>query len=172
MTPARILPARVPEDLEAVRALCREYADSLPYSLCFQGLEEELAGLPGKYAPPAGRLLIAQAAGPEGARPEIAGCVALRPLDPSEIFDEDPWPACEMKRLYVRPALRGDGLGRLLCERLIDEARFAGYLLMKLDSDTACMTPAIRLYRSLGFNDIRPYNNDPMAGTVWMGLRL
>lgn len=167
-----IEPARWPDDADAMRELCREYAASLPYSLCFQGFEEELATLPGKYARPAGRFLIALDERLGGATRQIIGCVALRPLGRAEWRDEDPWPLCEMKRLYLRPAARGTGLGRRLAGAIIDEARGAGYAMIKLDSDSSCMQAANALYRALGFNDIPPYNGDPTPDTVWLGLIL
>lgn len=168
----RIEPARWPDDADAIRGLCREYAASLPYSLCFQGFEQELATLPGKYAQPAGRFLIALDERGGGATRQLVGCVALRPLGRAEWRDEDPWPMCEMKRLYLRPIARGTGLGRRLVEAIIKEARDAGYAMMKLDSDSSSMHAANALYRSLGFLDIPPYNGDPTPDTVWLGVVL
>ena len=154
----------------AARAFA-EYAASIAdvagCSLQHQGFERELRDLPGLYAPPRGRMLLAvddagQAPGSDAA---VLGCIALRPL-----------PAlgpgvCEMKRMYVRPAARGRGIGRLLGERLLAEARAAGYAVMKLDtSDT--MHAAIGLYRSLGFEPCARYNDDPMADTLWFERRL
>jgi len=155
--------AQFPGELEAFGALCIEYAGSLPYSLCFQGFEEEMRTLPGKYARPGGCVLLAY----DGAEP--VGGIAMRPI---EAMAGDPEPACEMKRLYVRPTARGLGAGRLLAERLIDEAARAGYRMMKLDSERGRMGAAIALYLSLGFVEIERYNDDPMEGTVWLGLRL
>jgi ribosomal protein S18 acetylase RimI-like enzyme len=143
-------------DLIAVRELFQEYAASLGVSLCFQGFDEELAGLPGLYAPPGGRLLLAFHA------EDVAGCVALRPSGPGR---------CEMKRLYVRPAYRASGLGRLLAERIIQEARNAGYQTMRLDS-LPTMQAAIHLYRRLGFQKIAPYTANPVEGTVFLELQL
>jgi putative acetyltransferase len=143
-------------DLIAVRELFQEYAASLGFSLCFQGFDEELAGLPGTYAPPGGRLLLAFRAD------EVAGCVGLRPSGPG---------SCEMKRLYVRPAYRASGLGRLLVERIIHEARKAGYQRMRLDS-LPTMQAAIQLYRRLGFQDIAPYTPNPVEGAVFLELQL
>jgi GNAT superfamily N-acetyltransferase len=146
--------------LAAVRALFRQYAESLDFDLGFQGFAEELAGLPGDYSPPRGRLLLAMSgAGEEGA---AAGCVALRPLE-AEI--------CEMKRMYIPPAFRGRGLGRRLAERLISEARQAGYRRMRLDS-IDFMQEALGLYRSLGFRDIPPYRYNPIPGAVFLELDL
>ena len=151
-----IEPARSPHDVETVRELFREYERSLDVDLCFQGFEEELASLPGRYAPPEGRLLLARDA--EG----VLGCVALRPLDDG---------LCEMKRLYLRPAARGKRVGRALVSRVIDEAREAGYRAIRLDT-LPSMTEAIALYASLGFRRITPYYPSPVVGTVYMELAL
>jgi GNAT superfamily N-acetyltransferase len=125
--------------------------------LCFQNFEEELATLPGKYAFPAGRLLLAFVDGAP------AGCGALRPLNRD---------ACEMKRLYVRPGYKGQGIGRQLAERLIAEAKLIGYARMRLDTIPAQMMEASRLYLALGFQEIPPYYNSPQAGTSYMELLL
>lgn len=147
-----IVHAATPTDLEQARRLFREYETSLGVDLCFQGFEQELAELPGKYSPPSGRLLLAV----DDATP--TGCVALRPLGDS---------ICEMKRLYVRPAARGTRLGRLLAETVIREARAIGYARMRLDT-MPFMREAIRLYRSLEFVDIAPYCENPVAGALFM----
>ena len=144
------------EALEAARQLFQEYAASLGFSLCFQGFDRELAGLPGGYAPPGGRLLLACRG------KEIAGCVALRPLEPG---------TCEMKRLYVRQAYRTGGVGRLLAERVIHEAGTAGYRLMRLDT-LPTMEAALQLYRRLGFREIAPYTTNPVEGAVFLELQL
>ena len=143
-------------EIQAARKLFQEYAASLESSLCFQGFDEELEGLPGKYAPPAGRLLLAF----QGQA--VAGCVALRPLEQG---------TCEMKRLFVRPAYRKSGVGRLLTERIIQEARESGYRRMRLDS-LPHMKPALQLYRQLGFQPIAPYTTNPIAGAVFLELQL
>lgn len=141
-----IRPAEGTADLEAARELFLEYAQSLDFDLCFQGFYEELASLPGPYAPPAGCLLLAH--GEAGA----VGTVAVRPLENG---------ICEMKRLFVRPAQRGTGLGRALAERAIVDARLMGYRAVRLDT-VAEMTAARALYDALGFRPIAPYNESPL----------
>lgn len=154
-----VLAAMTASQLALAADLFREYAASLPFSLCFQGFDEEVASLPGKYAPPAGRILLAY----DG--PDAVGCIALRPLP--HVGEG----VCEMKRMYVKPSHRGLGIGRLLADHLLAEARAAGYRVMKLDSEFD-MTAAVTLYRSLGFKDCERYNNDPHPHTVWMELVL
>ena len=151
-----IVDALAVDGLLTVRCLFEEYAASLGIDLCFQGFEEELATLPGSYAPPAGRLLLAF----EDA--EVAGCVALRQLKPG---------ICEMKRLYVRPAFRSLGVGRMLAQRVIQEGREAGYRSMRLDS-LPSMGAALALYRDLGFREIEPYRDNPVDGAVFLELHL
>jgi GNAT superfamily N-acetyltransferase len=147
-----IIRPATPADLDEIRALLREYAAWLEVDLCFQNFEQELAGLPGDYAPPRGRLLIA----------EGAGCVALRAID-SEV--------CEMKRLYLRPEHRGSGLGRRLVQAIIDEARSVGYRRMRLDTMPK-MDSAQRLYASLGFREIAAYRYNPEPGARFLELAL
>ena len=144
------------ESVAACRELFREYEKGLGVSLCFQGFERELAGLPGDYARPRGRLLLARVAG------EPAGCAALRPLGERD---------AEMKRLYVRPDARGMGLGRMLAECIIDEARAIGYATLKLDT-LPQMKEAQGMYAALGFVDCAPYNDNPVAGVRFLSLDL
>jgi putative acetyltransferase len=143
-------------DLALARELFREYADELGVDLGYQGFERELAELPGEYAPPAGRLLLAL----DGEH--AAGCVALRPRSQD---------ACEMKRLYVRAGYRGTGLGRRLAEAIVAEARVTGYLRLLLDT-LPSMDRALALYLALGFREIAPYYESPVAGTRFLELRL
>ena len=145
------------EEIEAVRLLFREYAGSLGFDLRFQNFEQELAGLPGQYAPPSGCLLSATAGD------EPAGCVALK-----KVADG----VCEMKRLYVRSRHRGTGLGRTLAEQIIGEAKRMGYQTIRLDTIPSVMGSAVALYRSLGFRDIPAYCFNPIAGALFMELRL
>jgi len=144
------------------RELFLEYAKSLGFSLCFQNFDNELAGLPGDYAPPGGRLLLA---GYEG---QLAGCVALHKLALQEDDDE----ICEMKRLYLRPHFRGKGLGRALADRIIAEARGIGYRRMRLDTVEPMMKDAVAMYRKIGFKEIAPYRPNPIAGALYMELQL
>jgi GNAT superfamily N-acetyltransferase len=157
-TPADIelLAPETPEQLAAARLLLREYAASLDVDLCFQNFDAELAALPGDYAPPSGRLLLARIDG------ELAGCGALRPLADCDYVN-----ACEMKRLYVRPAFRRFGLGRALAEALLDEARSAGYSTMLLDT-LDDMETARELYATLGFEPIPPYYYNPIPGAHYL----
>ena len=139
------------------RELFQEYAQSLGVNLCFQNFEQELAGLPGHYAPPDGRLLLAEYDG------QLAGCVALHKWDDG---------ICEMKRLYLRPSFRGKGLGRAIAEKIIAEARSIGYQRMRLDTIEPLMKDAVEMYRKLGFREIAPYRPNPIAGAMYMELQL
>ncbi len=152
----RLFPARTKEDFSRAKALFEEYASSLQFDLGFQNFEEELVGLPGEYAPPQGRLLLAWV------RDQVAGCVALRRIDHG---------ICEMKRLYVRPSFRRLGVGRVLALAIIQEARKIGYSGMRLDT-VPSMKDAQVLYESLGFQKIPPYCHNPVPGAVFLELNL
>ena len=145
------------EDIELARQLFREYAAWLEIDLCFQNFEQELAGLPGDYAPPDGRLLFAYRDG------RLAGCVALRKIGEG---------VCEMKRLFVRGDFRGQGIGRLLVSAVIREAKKIGYERLRLDTLPPKMSDAIVLYRSFGFREIEPYYDNPVPGAMFMELAM
>ncbi|HVN20053.1 MAG TPA: GNAT family N-acetyltransferase [Dongiaceae bacterium] len=149
--------AETPTQVAQARELFLEYAQSLGFSLCFQNFHKELANLPGDYAPPEGRLLLAEVEN------QLAGCVALHKLE------ED---ICEMKRLYLRPQFRGKGLGRALADRIIAEARQIGYRRMRLDTVEPVMKDAVAMYRKLGFREVAPYCTNPIAGALYMELLL
>jgi putative acetyltransferase len=149
--------AESPAQIAQARGLFLEYAQSLGFSLCFQNFDQELAALPGDYAPPGGRLLLAEY------KDQLAGCVALHKLEPG---------SCEMKRLYLRAQFRGKGLGRALAERVIAEARQIGYQRMRLDTVGPVMKDAVAMYRKLGFQEIAPYRSNPIAGAMYMELEL
>ena len=156
MSAIQIVPAHEGPYLPVVRELFQEYGDGLGFDLCFQNFKEELAGLPGRYAPPSGRLLLAVAdSGP-------AGCVGLRDLGDG---------VCEMKRLYVRPAFRGSGVGRQLAEAVLAEAKAAGYRQMRLDT-LPSMGRAVALYESLGFRPVEPYTANPHPGALFLARTL
>jgi putative acetyltransferase len=139
------------------RELFQEYAQSLGVNLCFQNFEQELAGLPGHYAPPDGRLLLAEYQG------HLAGCAALHKWEDG---------VCEMKRLYLRPSFRGKGLGRVITHKIIAEARSIGYQCMRLDTIEPVMKDAVEMYRKLGFREIAPYRPNPIVGAMYMELQL
>jgi putative acetyltransferase len=151
-----IIQAGDSEESRCVRTLFEEYAASLNFDLCFQNFDEELANLPGDYSPPEGCILLALQDG------QPAGCVALHRLDDG---------ICEMKRLYVRPPFRALGIGKVLAEAIIAEARRKGYKKMWLDT-VPSMHEAQALYESLGFRDIESYRYNPICGTRFMELRL
>lgn len=145
------------EQIAQIRELFLEYEKSLGFSLCFQSFDKELAGLPGDYAPPDGRLLLAESDG------QPAGCIALHKIDDG---------ICEMKRLYLRPQFRGKGLGRLLADSIMKEARAVGYQRMRLDTVEPVMKDAVAMYRKLGFREIAPYRDNPIPGALYMELLL
>ena len=153
-----LIQAETEEHFATVRELMLEYAAWLEFQLCFQGFEEELRTLPGKYAPPRGRLLLALW------NQEPAGIGALRPLDEIGV--------CEMKRLYVRPKFRGHSIGRVIAEKLIHDSSEIGYRVMRLDTVPGKMDRAIALYRLLGFRETKPYYGTPVKNTLFMELTL
>jgi putative acetyltransferase len=154
---SKLVQVETAEQVEQARELFREYQAWLGVDLCFQNFEKELAELPGKYAPPDGRLLLASS----GER--LAGCVCLRRLDAE---------TCEMKRLFVRPGFRGQKIGKALTDTIIEEARRAGYRRIRLDTLPDKMERAVAVYRSLGFKEIEPYYHNPFEGTLYMELTL
>src|SRR5207302_8624296 len=145
------------EQIGRARELFLEYAQSLGFSLCFQSFDKELAGLPGDYAPPDGRLLLAEHSG------QLAGCVALHKIQPE---------ICEMKRLYLRPQFRGKGAGRALAQAIISEARAIGYRKMRLDTVEPVMQAAVAMYRRLGFTEMAAYRPNSIPGAMYMELEL
>ena len=153
----RFIQASAANEIDQARELFREYEAWLGLDLCFQNFEKELAELPGAYAPPTGRLLLAHE------NDQLAGCVALRKLSDG---------VCEMKRLFLRPQFHRKRRGRELAERIINEARDAGYERMRLDTLPEQMGKAIALYRSLGFKEIEAYYQNPVAGALFMELDL
>ena len=172
-----------PHEIEATRAIFRDYAASLDIDLCFQNFDEEMATLPGDYAEPRGALLLAlvdaegggaasrQIDAPmirraQGSMAYVAGCCALRPLDTADYPN-----AAEMKRLYVRPAFRGLGLGRQMAEAMLDAARSAGYACVLLDT-LDDMESARALYEDLGFVEVPPYYHNPIAGAHYLKVEL
>ena len=153
----QIFQATTGEHIDAARTLFKEYETGLGISLCFQNFDQELKTLPGDYAPPDGRLLLAIE------NDQLAGCIAMRKLSDG---------VCEMKRLFVRPAHRATGLGRFLAKSIIDEARKLGYTHMRLDTIPGKMDKAIALYESIGFVEIEPYRQNPVEGARFMELKL
>jgi len=153
----RITQASSKSDIEHARALFKEYEAGLGISLCFQNFDQELANLPGDYAPPRGRLLLARE------YDQVMGCIALRPLGPT---------TCEMKRLFVRPEYRDRGVGRVLVEAIIEEARKIGYTHMRLDTIADRMDRAVALYKSIGFVEIPPYRDNPVDSATFLELDL
>lgn len=145
--------AESPSQIACIRELFLEYARSLSFNLCFQSFDQELAGLPGDYAPPDGRLLLGSQSG------KSVGCVALHRIEGN---------ICEMKRLYVCPQFRGKGLGKILAERVITEACQIGYKQLRLDTVKSDMGTAIAMYRKLGFREIAPYRVNPIQGALYM----
>lgn len=153
----KILQAKTAAEIAAARELFREYEAWLGLDLCFQGFEAELAALPGKYAPPAGRLLLAYS------DDTLAGCIAMREIEAG---------VCEMKRLFVRDEFRGARIGVALVEKLIADAREIGYEKMRLDTFPPMMGKAVSLYASHGFVEIEPYYENPHDGVLFMELTL
>ena len=153
----RIIQATSPEEIQIARDLFREYSTWLNVDLCFQNFEKELAELPGKYAPPDGRLFLAFD------KEDVAGCVALRSLGDG---------ICEMKRLFVRPDFRGIRLGQKLLDLIVNEAREIGYSKMRLDTLPGRMDRAIEMYRRIGFREIDRYYDNPYSGAMYMELDL
>lgn len=153
----RVMQAESSAQIEQIRDLFLEYAKSLGFSLCFQSFDEELSRLPGDYAPPEGRLFLAEYDG------QTAGCAALHKAGPG---------IGEMKRLYLRPAFRGKGLGRVLAEKILAEARAIGYAKLRLDTVEPVMKDAVAMYRRMGFREIEPYRANPIAGALYMELDL
>lgn len=152
-----ILQAKTDTQINDARRLFREYEEWLDLDLCFQGFEDELAGLPGRYAPPAGRLLLAYH------EKRLAGCIALRKLDQG---------VSEMKRLFVRPEFRGKQIGERLVKHVIDCARVLGYKRLMLDTYPAKMAKAVSLYHSQGFTPTGAYYDNPSKDVLFMELAL
>ncbi|MGI9437544.1 MAG: GNAT family N-acetyltransferase [Geminicoccaceae bacterium] len=157
MNDIEIVEATTPQEIEHVRRLFRAYTDWLDVDLCFQDFESELANLPGFYAPPRGRLLLAKVGC------EIAGCVGLRPLEDD---------ICEMKRLWVEPGYGGRGIGRSLAEAVVDLGRSMGYRAMRLDTMPGRLKAAGHIYQTMGFKEIPPYYHNPLEGAAMFELQL
>ncbi len=152
-----IIQAETPEEIEQAQTLFREYEAWFGLNLCFQNFDEEVANLPGKYALPEGRLFLAFS------DEKLAGCVALRKLEDA---------ICEMKRLFVREDFRGQNIGKLLIEKLFEEARLTGYKKMRLDTFPPKMGRAVKIYESYGFREIAPYYHNPYGEAVYMEMNL
>jgi len=152
-----IFEALTQKDIDEAKSLFIEYAESLNFDLCFQGFDEELKTLPGKYSPPGGFILLAKV------NNNFAGCIALRDIGEN---------MCEMKRLYVKPEFRGLGLGKILCDKLIEKSRKIGYEKMRLDTIADKMKSAIKLYITYGFYQIPAYYHNPQEGVVYMEMKL
>lgn len=152
-----IIPAETGEQIEQARTLFREYETSLGIKLCFQNFDEEVENLPGKYAPPDGRLFLAFAG------EKLAGCIALRKLEEK---------ICEMKRLFVRENFRGFNIGKFLIDKLITEAEEIGYEKMRLDTYPPKMSKAVEIYKSYGFYEIKPYYFNPYGETLFLELEI
>jgi ribosomal protein S18 acetylase RimI-like enzyme len=169
-TALQILQASTPAHIRTARELFNQYAASLNFDLCFQSFEQELASLPGDYAPPLGRLLLAFWNG------NAIGCGALRKFvvgkSVADTTGDSTGGVCEMKRLYVKPEGRGQRVGLALAERLIAEARAIGYRRMLLDTVPASMAAAVKMYRAFGFREIAPYRVNPTPGVIFMELEL
>jgi ribosomal protein S18 acetylase RimI-like enzyme len=148
-----LIQATTDEQIEAARALFKEYAAELAIDMCFQSFDHELQTLPGRYEPPNGRLLLVYD------NEELIGCIALRKLDER---------TCEMKRLFLRPGSRGKRYGRKMINELIEQARMIGYERMRLDTLPGKMDAAIALYRELGFEDIPAYYDNPLDGVLYL----
>jgi len=155
---SEIIEATTPEQIEQLRNLFTEYRAQLPVDYCAKGFDAEIASLPGVYAPPGGKLLLATVVG------QPIGCVGLRPFPLAG--------ACEMKRLYLRPAFRGGKLGRQMVERCLLEARSLGYRSMRLDTHPPSMQAAVALYRKLGFREVSAAPLEPTEGLIYMELDL
>jgi len=152
----RLVQAETPDEFEQGRSLFREYAEALSFDLCFQDFEHELEQLPSVYGASEGRLLLVYSG------PELAGCVGVRRFAPG---------ICEMKRMYLRPQFRGQGIGRQMATAIVNAARALGYQEMRLDT-VPWMKEAIALYESLGFQDIAPYRPNPIPGARYLQLVL
>jgi ribosomal protein S18 acetylase RimI-like enzyme len=157
LDPMKLTQATSNKEVQQARKLFEEYAAWLGINPCFQNVDKELAELPGEYAPPSGRLFLANE------NDQTAGCVGLRKIGDG---------IGEMKRLYVRPDFRGQGLGRTLTETILQEAREIGYRRVRLDTLPGKMDQAIAMYRSLGFKNIAPYYDNPVEGVAFMELEL